>query len=169
MSSTTESQSTSSNEGMAGPFLQKLRIVTVTQAGRSLDAHVIAAQDFNVVTRSFQSNNTQRWLLTNLSPTSNSGPHRIQQLSTGRYLDAYVTGAGGFRVVTRPKQNNDTQHWFIEEFGGGFARIRHRSGTGRLLEAQLTPASDFQVVTQDPTILNQQQEWRINDAELLVD
>lgn len=149
------------------PSLQKLRIVTISRAGRLLDAHVLGAQDFNVVTREPQGNNTQRWLLTNLSPTSASGPYTIQQLSTGRYLDAHVTSDSGFRVVTRPKQDNLTQRWFIEGFGGGFARIRQRTSTGRFLEAQFTPASDFQVVTQDPAILNENQEWRINDAELI--
>jgi Ricin-type beta-trefoil lectin domain-like len=157
----------SSDIAAASLSLQKLRIVTISRAGRLLDAHVLGAQDFNVVTREPQVNNTQRWLLTNLSTTSAIGPYTIQQVSTGRYLDAHVTSDSGFRVVTRPKQDNLTQRWFIESFGGGFARIRQRTSTGRILEAQFTPGSDFQVVTQNPDVLNENQEWRIADAELV--
>ena len=72
-------------------------------------------------------------------------------------------------MVTRPKQDNLTQRWFIEDFGGGFARIWQRTSTGRYLEAQFTPASDFQVVTQDPTVLNENQEWRMIGDELVAE
>jgi hypothetical protein len=150
----------------AAPTLQKLRIVTLTRAGRFLDAHVTAAQDFRVVTRKIQVNNTQRWLLTNLSSTSTSGPYRIQQLSTGRYLDAHVTAAGGFRVVTSDRQENTTQHWFFET-PGGVTRIRHRNNLGRLLTPVFSSASDFQVITSDVDSIDQ--EWKISDAELIAE
>lgn len=166
MSSTSETQSTSSSAERAGPCLQKQRIVTLSRAGRFLDAHVVPSPvgppDFNVVTRPPQVNNTQRWLLTNLSSTSSSGPYRIQQVSTGRYLD----GLSDFRVVTRPKENNDTQHWFIEDFGGT-VRIRHRSITGRILQPHFAGVTDFQVFTE--TVLDQDQELVMITAELLVE
>jgi hypothetical protein len=165
MSSTTEPQSEYDSAGRAAPGLQTLRIVTISRAGQFLDAHVTASQDFAVVTRSPQPNNTQRWLLTNLSSTSSSGPYTIQQLSNGRYLDAYVTAAGSFRAVTRPKQDNTTQHWFFES-GGGQSRIMHRNIMGRALTPTFDPP-DFPVFTSGVGSVDQ--EWEIIDAELLVD
>jgi hypothetical protein len=40
---------------------------------------------------------------------------------------------------------------------------------GRYLDAHVTSAGGFRVVTQDPTVLNENQEWRINDEELVAE
>jgi hypothetical protein len=138
---------------------QQLRIVTVTlgSAARFLDALETADQDFNVVTRPNQNNNTQRWLLR----TAGTGVVTIQQLSNGRYLDTE-----SFRVVTNEKQpNNDTQRWRLLGFGGGFFKIQQVS-TNRVLQATLN--TGFPVVAQAEGGTDMQ-VWRIVDAELIAE
>ena len=132
------------------------RIVRLQGGGlRFLDAHEIPQLDFNVVTRSFQNNNTQHWRLTNVG----GNVHTIQQVSNGRFLDAHEISSLSFRVVTRTQQNNDTQRWRLLDFGGGFFQIQQVSN-GRFLEATLN--EDFQVVTR-ATADTDQVTWRQGD------
>ena len=133
------------------------RIVRLQGGGlRFLDAHEIPQLDHNVVTRSFQNNNTQHWRLTNLG----GNVHTIQQVSNGRFLDAHEISSLSFRVVTRTQQHNDTsQRWILLDFGGNFFTIQQVS-SGRFLEATLD--GDFQVVTR-PGPGNDQQTWRVGD------
>jgi hypothetical protein len=119
-----------------------------------LDAHEIPELDFNVVTRAFQDNDTQLWLLTNVSGIV----YTIQQVSNGRFLDAHEIPSLNFRVVTRPQQNNDTQLWRIIDFGGGFCEIQQVS-SGRFLKATVDPG--LQVVT--GPIGNDDTTWRKGD------
>ena len=129
------------------------RIVRLQGGGlRFLDAHEIPQLDFNVVTRSYQNNNTQHWRLTKVG----GNVHTIVQVSSGRFLDAHEIASLNFRVVTRPQQNNDTQRWRLFDFGGGFFTIQQVS-SGRFLEATLD--GDFQVVTR-PASGSDQQTWR---------
>ena len=89
---------------------QTQQVVTIQQdAGlRFLDAHEISQQDFNVVTRQFQNNNTQRWALTDMG----GGLHTIQQVSSGRFLEAYLTADRDFQAVTRRERPGDNlQLW----------------------------------------------------------
>src|SRR3954454_2200970 len=108
------------------------RIVRLQGGGlRCLDAHEIPQLDFNVVTRSFQNNNTQHWRLTNVG----GNVHTIQQVSSGRFLDAHEISSFSFRVVTRGQQNFDnSQRWILLDFGGNFFTIQQVS-SGRFLEA----------------------------------
>jgi hypothetical protein len=64
-----------------------VRVVTLVQdvGPRFLDAHEIPQRDFNVVTRSPQNNDTQRWVLTQVQGTL----YRIKQVSSGRFLDVH--------------------------------------------------------------------------------
>jgi hypothetical protein len=131
------------------------RIVRLQGGGlRFLDAHEIPQLDFNVVTRQFQNNNTQQWLLTNVGGIV----YTIQQVSNGRFLDAHEIPSLNFRVVTRPQQNNDTQRWRLFDFGGGFFEIQQVS-SGRFLKATLV--GDFQVVT--GPVGNDDTTWRQGD------
>jgi hypothetical protein len=75
-----------------------------------MDAHEAADNDFSVVTRTAQHNDTQRWVIMYLG----SDTYTIQQLSSGRFADAHVTSSNDFSVVTRTAQNNDTQRWLIK-------------------------------------------------------
>jgi Ricin-type beta-trefoil lectin domain-like len=153
MSTTTEPDSTSITGENIAPSQQIVRL----QGGglRFLDAHEIPQRDFNVVTRPFQNNNTQRWRLTNVG----GNVHTIVQVSSGRFLDAHEIASLNFRVVTRPQQNNDTQRWRLFDFGGGFFTIQQVS-SGRFLEATLD--GDFQVVTR-PASGSNEQTWRLGD------
>lgn len=159
MSTTENSPSTSSADQVLAAPGQQLRIVIVTlgSAARFLDAHETAAEDFNVVTRPAQENNSQRWLLR----TAGTGVVTIQQLSNGRYLDTE-----SFRVVTNKKQpNNDTQRWRLLGFGGGFFKIQQVS-TNRVLQATLNTGSPVVAQAEGGTDM---QVWRIVDAELIAE
>jgi hypothetical protein len=140
---------------------QAQRVVTLVQAvgPQFLDAHEIPTRDFNVVTRPFQNNNTQHWLLTDMG----GGLHTIQQVSSGRYLDAHEIESLDFRVVTRPQQNNNTQLWRLFDFGGAFFTVQQVS-SGRFLEAYLSAAADFQAVTRPERLGDNLQVWRIVDV-----
>jgi subtilisin family serine protease len=80
--------------------------------GRSVDAHEHAGEDFRLVTRTAQNNDTQRWVLTPLGLVCTP-----QQKSNGRFVDAHEHAGEDFRLVTRTAQNNDTQHWIIRRVG----------------------------------------------------
>ena len=152
MASETEPTTSTAKKSVAA----STRIVRLQGGGlRFLDAHEIPQLDFNVVTRPFQNNNTQQWLLTNVGGIV----YTIQQVSNGRFLDAHEISSLKFRVVTRPQQNNDTQHWRLLDFGGSFFQIQQVSN-GRFLEAILD--GDFQVVTGPAG--NNQTIWRQGDA-----
>ena len=140
---------------------KRARVVTIVQAvgPRFLDAHEIEQRDFNVVTRSFQNNNTQRWVLKQVEGSL----HRIQQVSSGRFLDAHEISSLDYRVVTRPQQDNTTQLWHIFDFGGAFFTVQQAS-SGRFLEAFLSQAQDFQAVTRPQRQGDNMQLWRIVNA-----
>jgi subtilisin family serine protease len=71
-----------------------------------------AGEDFRMVTREAQSNDTQRWVLTPLGVVCT-----LQQKSNGRFVDAHEHAGEDFRLVTRTAQNNDTQRWVIRRVG----------------------------------------------------
>ena len=75
---------------------------------RYVDAHQ-DANDNSVVTRNWQNNDTQRWILTPLG----NNTYTIQQKSNRQYVDAHQD-ANDNSVVTRNRQNNDTQRWIIK-------------------------------------------------------
>lgn len=129
--------------------------VVMLQGGglRFLDAHEMAPNDFQVVTRPFQGfDTTQHWRVTDLGGDVST----IQQVSSGRFLDAHEIEELDFRVVTRAQQDSDTQRWRIQDLGGGFATIQQVS-SGRFLEATLD--GDFDVVTRRAA--SSEQAWRI--------
>jgi len=165
MSSTTEPHLTSiSGENIAPslrtPNAQRIVTIRLGSGPRFLDAHEIPERDFNVVTRLFQNNNTQRWVLTDLG----GGLCTIMQVSSGRYLDAHEIESLDFRVVTRTRQDNDTQRWLLNPLVGDFFSIQQWSN-GRVLRAHETAEMDFQVVTQ-PELIGGRHLWEIVDANL---
>ncbi|MFE1796038.1 RICIN domain-containing protein [Streptomyces sp. NPDC059517] len=144
----------------AAPTIVAQRTVTIDQADthQFLDAHEIASLDFRVVTRPFQNNSTQHWLLTDLS----NGLSTIQQVSSGRYLDAYQGSGDDFRVVTRTAENDATQAWIILPSTNGTFTIQEASNS-RYLDAYELPSQDFQVVTR-PWKNADEERWRIIDV-----
>ena len=141
----------------AAPASAQQRIVRIQQEAtlRFLDAHEIKERDFQVVTRPFQNDNTQLWVLTDMG----GGLHTIMQVSSGRFLDAHEIGSLDFRVVTRLRQNNNTQLWRLNNFGGGFHTIQQASNN-RFLDAYGSQARDFSAVTR-PATGSSAQSWRI--------
>jgi hypothetical protein len=121
---------------------------------RYLDAHESSTNDFNLVTRLYQSNDTQVWRITNYGSY-----YRIQQKSNSRYLDAHENSTNDYRVVTREYQNNDTQKWCIYVLGNGAYRILQISN-GRYLDAHENSTNDYRVVTRGYQT-NTTQEWII--------
>ena len=126
------------------------RIVRLQGGGlRFLDAHEVAQEDFQVVTRPLQRfDATQQWRVTSLGGDVVS----LQQVSSGRFLAAELD----FRVVTRAQRNSDLQRWRLQDFGGGFLTIQ-QVRSGRFLEA--TVHGDFSVVTRP--LGDSEQVWRI--------
>jgi hypothetical protein len=74
-----------------------------------VDAHENEANDFRLVTRPAQNNDSQRWQLTH----EGYDVYTVQQQSNRRFVDAHENEANDFRLVTRLVQNNDTQRWMI--------------------------------------------------------
>jgi Ricin-type beta-trefoil lectin domain-like len=134
-------------------------IVSLQGGGlRWLDAWEVPQEDFNVVTRPAQFNDTQNWRLTLVPRASGDIPvFTVVQVSSGRFLDAHEIPQLYYRVVTRPQQNNDTQLWRFFDYGGGFYTIQQVS-SGRFLQATLD--GDFQVVTV-PDENEPQVTWRL--------
>ena len=122
---------------------------------RYWDAHVVSPQDYRVVTRTFQNNNTQRWRAVSLG----NNRYRFVQVSTGRYLDAYEGAGNDYRAVTRTFQNNDTQRWRAILVAGTANRYRFvQASTGRYLDAYEDGAHDYGMVTR-PFQPNNTQRW----------
>jgi hypothetical protein len=83
-------------------------------SGRYLDAYdYVGSHDYAAVTRTYQPNDSQRWVL-DVYQSSTGTYYRIRQKSSGRYLDAYdYVGSHDYAVVTRTYQPNDSQRWTL--------------------------------------------------------
>ncbi|GIE95252.1 BTAD domain-containing putative transcriptional regulator [Paractinoplanes rishiriensis] len=140
------------------PAVAASRIVRLDQngLGRYLDAHEFAGKDFNVVTRTRQSDNTQRWVLTDWG----NNEYTLQQVSSGRYLDAHEIPELDYRVVTRPEQNNTTQRWRLWQHTSGYYWLESVSSPARYVDAYDYSGADYQVVTR-PFNNMSHQLWRI--------
>jgi hypothetical protein len=132
-------------------------VVTFQQvsSGRFMDAHEIAGEDYRLVTRPKQSDDTQRWRITQVG----AGIFTIQQLSNGRHVGAYEAEGEDFRMVTRPQTNNSTQYWRITALGAGIHTIQQVS-SGRFADAHEIAEKDFSMVTR-PQQGDNTQQWRI--------
>jgi hypothetical protein len=138
------------------PSVPQTNLVTFQQvsSGRFMDAHESSGEDFRLVTRPQENNDSQRWRITQLSP----GIFTIQQLSNGRHVGAYENGED-FRMVTRPQANNNTQYWRITAIGGGIHTLQQVS-SGRFADAHEIAEMDFSTVTR-PQQGDNTQQWRI--------
>jgi hypothetical protein len=124
---------------------------------RFLDAHEIAANDFRLVTRPAQNNDTQRWELASVGQV-----YAIRQKSSGRFVDAHDSAANDFRLVTRTAQDNATQRWVVMPVGDGSSTIRQLSNL-RFVDAHEIAGEDFRLVTR-PAQNNDTQRWLINNV-----
>ncbi|MCP4238683.1 MAG: hypothetical protein GY770_34790 [Aestuariibacter sp.] len=142
-----------------------IQVCTVGQVstGRFLDAYQDDSKDYQVVTRTAQNNDTQRWVVV---PDGTS--YTIRQLSSGRFVDAYQNPSDDYQVVTRPHQNNDTQRWEKEysrrdgvddawvDINGSYT-FRQKS-SGSFLDAYQGSSKDYRVVTRTAQG-NNSQRW----------
>jgi hypothetical protein len=104
-----------------GPYT----IRPILSTGWFVDAHENSEQDFSLVIRTEQHNNTQRWILIPVGGVYNIWQFStIQQLSPGRFMDAYENSDQDFRLVTRPEQTNDTQKWILTHVGNSTFTIQ---------------------------------------------
>ena len=134
--------------------------------GRFLDAHENDEDDndFSAVTRTYQENDSQKWVI----QATDDGSYRIRQKINGRFLDAYEN-SNDFSAVTRPYQENDSQKWVIQATDGGAYRISQKIN-GRFLDAHENDEddNDFSAVTRTYKE-NDSQKWVIESvSDLLV-
>ncbi len=127
---------------------------------RYLDAHENNGQDFRLVTRTEQNNNTQRWRFTPLG----NDIYTIQQVSNNRFVDAHEHNGQDFRLVTRPAQNNNTQRWRLVPQGNDRYTIQQVSNN-RFVDAHEHNGQDFRVVTR-PAQNNDTQSWYIKPINI---
>lgn len=138
---------------LSAATLQLRGTYTIQQASNSryVDAHESSAQDFRLVTRTRQKNDTQRWEITPVGRNE----YRIQQRSNDRYVDAHTSSNQDFRLVTRERQNNDTQVWIITPAGRDVYTIQQKSNR-RYVDAHEHSGEDFRLVTRT---------WQNNDTQ----
>jgi hypothetical protein len=125
--------------------------------GRFVDAHEHSGEDFGLVTRPAQNNDTQKWILIPVG-----GVFTIQQQSNGRFVDAHEHSGEDFGLVTRPAQNNDTQKWIVTPSGNNTFTVQQKS-TGRFADAHEIEEKDFALVTR-PAQNNDTQRWLIKSV-----
>jgi protease II len=121
---------------------------------RFADAHENAANDFALVTRPAQNNDTQRWIFRPVG-----GVYTVQQKINNRFADAHENAEKDFALVTRPAQNNDTQRWILMHQGNDVYTIQQLSN-GRFVDAYEEAGKDFAVVTR-PAQNNDTQRWTL--------
>jgi hypothetical protein len=136
--------------------------VTIRQVSTSrlLDAHETASNDFRLVTRPEQGNDTQRWSLTPVGTV-----HIIRHKVSGRFLHAFGSGFEGadFRLVTRPPVRDDTrQRWIVVPAGDGSVTIRQLA-TNRFVDAHEIAEKDFAAVTR-PRQHDGTQRWLLGNV-----
>jgi hypothetical protein len=127
--------------------------------GRFVDAHEHSGEDFGLVTRPAQNNDTQKWVLTRFGGPYMGGLYTIQQKSNGRFVDAYQSSGDDFALVTRPAKNNDAQRWIVTPSGNNTFTVQQKS-TGRFADAHEIEEKDFALVTR-PAQNNDTQRWLI--------
>jgi V8-like Glu-specific endopeptidase len=128
-------------------------------SGRFVDAHESAAEDFRLVTRPAQNNDTQRWLFTPVG-----GVFTMQQASNGRFVDAHEHAGEDFRLVTRTAQHNDTQRWvFLSDPDRLATCTIQQLSNGRFVDAHEHSGEDFRLVTRTRQN-NDSQRWVVIDV-----
>ena len=81
------------------------------QSLRYLDAYLNSSRDHRVMTRRYQDNDTQIWIIRPVA--GESSVYTVQQERRQRYLDAYTSSSGDRGSMTRSAQHNDSQRWRI--------------------------------------------------------
>lgn len=133
---------------------------TIQQASskRYVDAHEEASNDYNVVTRKRQKNDSQAWVF----ESAGRNRYRIKQKNTARYLDAHENPQNDFQLVTRPRQSNDTQIWQVvkDTQMGQWQFTVQQMSNNRSVDAHEHQGNDYGVVTRNRQN-NSTQRWII--------
>jgi hypothetical protein len=136
------------------PALQGAYTIQQKSNNRFADAHESSNNDFSVVTRTVQNNDTQRWIFTPVGVLCT-----IQQALNGRFLDAHESQANDFNVVTRTSQNNDTQRWILRPAPDHLSAYTiQQLRNSRYLDAHESSNNDFSAVTRTAQN-NDTQRW----------
>ena len=139
--------------------LRGLHTIRQKSSDRFLDAHEGPDNDWRLVTRTAQDNDTQRWILTQVGVVAT-----LQQKSSGRFLDAYTSTGNDFSAITRPaqdgdRQSRDTQRWVLCPLPGiPSASTIQQLDNGRYLDAHVVGSQDFSAVTRTAQD-NDTQRW----------
>jgi hypothetical protein len=131
-------------------------IYTIQQRSnlRFVDAYESSSNDFDIVTRPAQNNDSQRWVLASIGDV-----YTVQQLSSERFVDAHLSSTEDYSLVTRAAQHNDTQRWVLRPVDHTLSVYTIQSlRNGRFVDAHETPANDFSVVTRAAQN-NDSQRW----------
>lgn len=125
------------------PVPAGIHTVRQQSSGRFVDAHESSGNDFSVVTRTAQNNDTQRWRFTPVGAV-----FAVQQVSSNRFMDAHESSGNDFSIVTRGDQDNDTQRWAtLPVFGELSTYTLQQLSSGRFMDAHEHSGADFSVVT----------------------
>ncbi len=123
-------------------------------SGRFVDAHEHAGEDFRLVTRTAQNNDTQRWAFTQVGAV-----YTMAQVSSERFVDAHEHAGEDFRLVTRTAQNNDTQRWVLMPVPERPCTYTiQQLSSGRFVDAHEHAGEDFRLVTRTAQS-NDTQRW----------
>ena len=120
---------------------------------RYVDAHENSKNDYALVTRPAQKNDTQRWILTPLG----DNVYTIQQKKNRRYVDAHENSKNDYVLVTRPAQGNATQRWILTLQGDNVYIIQQQSSR-RYVDAHENSVNGYRLVTR-PAQNNNTQQW----------
>ncbi len=140
---------------VAQNLLQGVYTIQQKSNGRYVDAYEVTNQDYGLVTRPAQNNDSQQWILTHLG----NDTYTIQQKSNGRFMDAHEVTNQDYRLVTRPAQNNNSQQWILTHLGNDTYTIQQKS-SGRYVDAYEVTDQDYGLVTR-PAQNNNSQQWMI--------
>merc|ERR1711900_78344 len=81
---------------------------------RYVDAHEGAGNDYKMVTRSAQVDDSQKWIFTKIGEDTYTIQHKVNM----RYVDAYESAGNDHQMVTRTAQNDTSQRWIIKKTPG---------------------------------------------------
>lgn len=152
-----ESETVRTLDHLPLPVKPGVHRVRQKSSGRYLDAYQSSGKDFNVVTRTSQLNDTQRWRFTPVGMV-----YGIQQVSSDRFMDAHEHSGEDFSVVTRTDQNNDTQKWVALPVDGALSTYTlQQLSSQRYLDAHVVQTADFNVVTRTAQH-NDTQRWVVS-------
>jgi len=127
---------------------------------RFLDAYEDDANNYAVVTRAAQGDDSQKWLL----KATGDGTYTIQQKVNMRFLDAYEDEANNYIGVTRPAQGNDSQKWLLKATGDGTYTMQQKVNMRFLDAYQEVDNNNYAVVTR-PAQGDDSQKWVIKACD----